>query len=138
MKSLSHLSTIVVFILFFVPPTLFGQSSDSGSKSIVASNSSEIIFYTCPMHPEIKSLNPGTCSKCGMDLEQKKATTVNKEQAKDSVYYTCSMHPEVKETKPGDCPKCGMKLIQKSINDKSSGKKMKKMNCMGMGGMDMK
>lgn len=28
--------------------------------------------YSCPMHPDITSDKPGTCSKCGMDLEQKK------------------------------------------------------------------
>lgn len=26
------------------------------------------ITYTCPMHPEVISDNPGTCPKCGMDL----------------------------------------------------------------------
>src|SRR5881409_3064872 len=25
-------------------------------------------FYTCPMHPEIRSTSPGTCPKCGMTL----------------------------------------------------------------------
>jgi hypothetical protein len=27
--------------------------------------------YVCPMHPEVTSKNPDTCSKCGMDLEKK-------------------------------------------------------------------
>ncbi|MFQ5334874.1 MAG: heavy metal-binding domain-containing protein [Flavobacteriales bacterium] len=27
-------------------------------------------LYACPMHPEETSDNPGTCSKCGMDLEK--------------------------------------------------------------------
>ncbi|WP_312453058.1 heavy metal-binding domain-containing protein, partial [Stutzerimonas nitrititolerans] len=25
--------------------------------------------YTCPMHPEILQIGPGTCPKCGMALE---------------------------------------------------------------------
>ena len=25
--------------------------------------------YTCPMHPEIRQLGPGSCPKCGMALE---------------------------------------------------------------------
>jgi Cu+-exporting ATPase len=25
--------------------------------------------YTCPMHPEIKQMGPGSCPKCGMALE---------------------------------------------------------------------
>jgi P-type Cu+ transporter len=30
--------------------------------------------YTCPMHPEVLSPNPGTCPKCGMALEPVAAT----------------------------------------------------------------
>ena len=25
--------------------------------------------YACPMHPEVRSSEPGTCPKCGMNLE---------------------------------------------------------------------
>ncbi len=28
----------------------------------------EIAFYTCPMHPSVKSADPGACPLCGMDL----------------------------------------------------------------------
>jgi len=28
----------------------------------------ESVEYTCPMHPEIRSLSPGFCPKCGMRL----------------------------------------------------------------------
>lgn len=30
---------------------------------------SAVSIYTCPMHPEVKQENPGTCPKCGMALE---------------------------------------------------------------------
>ena len=30
------------------------------------------IIYTCPMHPEVESIKPGKCPKCGMDLIKKK------------------------------------------------------------------
>ncbi|MEO6490638.1 MAG: multicopper oxidase domain-containing protein, partial [Ferruginibacter sp.] len=38
--------------------------------------------YTCPMHPEIHSAQPGNCPKCGMKLvkEQPKTTTVEVEK----------------------------------------------------------
>src|SRR5215213_578517 len=26
-------------------------------------------IYTCPMHPEVRQVGPGTCPKCGMALE---------------------------------------------------------------------
>jgi len=29
---------------------------------------SQVIAYTCPMHPEVRSSEPGACPKCGMKL----------------------------------------------------------------------
>ncbi|RUM72523.1 MAG: copper-transporting ATPase [Sulfurovum sp.] len=34
----------------------------------------ENVIYTCPMHPEVRQIGPGTCPKCGMALEPEKAT----------------------------------------------------------------
>lgn len=28
-------------------------------------------MYTCPMHPDVQSDHPTSCSKCGMKLEQR-------------------------------------------------------------------
>lgn len=61
--------------------------------------------YTCPMHPEIKQEQPGSCPKCGMALEQ--AGPVSGSAKRE---YTCPMHPEVVREEPGSCPKCGMAL----------------------------
>jgi Cu+-exporting ATPase len=30
---------------------------------------SKDVIYTCPMHPEVRQVGPGTCPKCGMALE---------------------------------------------------------------------
>jgi Cu+-exporting ATPase len=35
------------------------------------------VEYTCPMHPEILQIGPGTCPKCGMALEPKVFTLDN-------------------------------------------------------------
>ncbi|MEQ1868318.1 MAG: heavy metal-binding domain-containing protein, partial [Micropepsaceae bacterium] len=32
------------------------------------------VEYTCPMHPEVVQIGPGTCPKCGMALEPRVAT----------------------------------------------------------------
>ncbi len=32
------------------------------------------VIYTCPMHPEVQQIGPGTCPKCGMALEPQVAT----------------------------------------------------------------
>lgn len=31
-------------------------------------SSPDPVIYTCPMHPEVKSQEPGKCPKCGMFL----------------------------------------------------------------------
>lgn len=31
--------------------------------------SNKDVIYTCPMHPEVRQVGPGTCPKCGMALE---------------------------------------------------------------------
>jgi Cu+-exporting ATPase len=131
MKLTTFLSLLTIIVLFVSSPQLYGQVKSDTIKS-----SAEIIYYDCPMHPDVKSFTPGTCSKCGMNLEQRKANSVKAESQKDAVYYTCSMHPEIKETKSGKCPKCGMELIKKSSSDTPSKENKKMKHCMG--GMDMK
>src|SRR5438552_1623199 len=63
------------------------------------------VEYTCPMHPEVVQIGPGSCPKCGMAL-------VPMVPAKPvAAEYTCPMHPEVRSGTPGNCPKCGMALV---------------------------
>jgi Cu+-exporting ATPase len=61
--------------------------------------------YTCPMHPEVVQLGPGSCPKCGMALVPMMPTVPV------AAAYTCPMHPEVRSDRPGSCPKCGMALV---------------------------
>ena len=43
-------------------------------KKTVPDVASAGTIYTCPMHPEIRQVGPGTCPKCGMALEPELAT----------------------------------------------------------------
>ena len=85
----------------------------------------EAAHYTCPMHPEVVSDEPGSCPKCGMFLvpvEEKKDGGHSdheghgghdhaKHAGAEVAQYTCPMHPEVVSDEPGSCPKCGMFLV---------------------------
>ena len=33
--------------------------------------------YTCPMHPDVRQPEPGTCPQCGMQLEPKQEENSN-------------------------------------------------------------
>ncbi len=63
--------------------------------------------YTCPMHPEIRQSEPGSCPKCGMALEPLSPPAAKTE-------WTCPMHPEIVRDAPGSCPICGMALEPKA------------------------
>jgi FtsP/CotA-like multicopper oxidase with cupredoxin domain len=62
------------------------------------------VVYTCPMHPEVVSEEPGSCPNCGMKLLATEAPSA-------TVSYVCPMHPEVVSEEADRCPKCGMKLV---------------------------
>jgi len=66
--------------------------------------------YTCPMHPDIRELRPGSCPVCGMALEE-----AVPQQAATKTEWTCPMHPEIVKDAPGDCPICGMALEPRTV-----------------------
>ena len=103
----------------------------SGASEV--SNERPTVF-SCPMHPEIIAAEPGRCSVCGMDLEERDATPADlaslhgehaHEQAEDhgdgmkeplaDGEYMCPMHPEVVSDEPGRCPVCGMFLEKAAV-----------------------
>lgn len=56
----------IIFILtiLFLGIGLFGACEKKAAKE-------EGVYYTCPMHPEVKKDEPGQCPICGMDLVKK-------------------------------------------------------------------
>jgi P-type Cu+ transporter len=67
--------------------------------------------YTCPMHPEVRQDQPGSCPKCGMALEPATVAPL-----KEKVEYTCPMHPQIVRDAPGFCPICGMALEPRTVS----------------------
>ncbi|WP_319782634.1 copper-translocating P-type ATPase [Oceanisphaera sp. IT1-181] len=112
------------------------SSKNSTANSGTSVLSEATAQYTCPMHHEVVSDEPGDCPKCGMHLvplEEVDSTTHSdhashhhagsdpKASDDDLKYnklptgyegtvYTCPMHPQVRQAKPGACPLCGMGL----------------------------
>ncbi|HEY9091569.1 MAG TPA: heavy metal-binding domain-containing protein [Parasphingorhabdus sp.] len=97
-----------------------GGAHDHGHAKHAVSE--PLVQYTCPMHSEVISAEPGSCPKCGMFLVP--ADTKSEHAGHDARHghtkhaadesparYTCPMHPEVVQDEPGNCPKCGMTLV---------------------------
>jgi Cu+-exporting ATPase len=54
---------------FLQAPGLGGMDSGHGRAGDAVRQAPEGARYTCPMHPEVVQIGPGTCPKCGMALE---------------------------------------------------------------------
>ncbi len=67
--------------------------------------------YTCPMHPEVRQPDPGSCPKCGMALEPAGIPT-----PATKTEWTCPMHPQIVRDGPGTCPICGMALEPRTVS----------------------
>ncbi len=103
-------------------------------------------IYTCPMHPEVQSSQPGNCPKCGMALVKKDDEMQSmdkpgnegekqqhehmhadmhqqqvKEIKEEKDIFTCPMHPEIQSDKPNNCPICGMTLVKKNDEEQQAG-----------------
>jgi FtsP/CotA-like multicopper oxidase with cupredoxin domain len=76
----------------------FVAEMDMGEPDVGADGA---LIYTCPMHLEVVSEEPGRCPSCGMKLIAEAAPTG----------FACPMHPEVTSETADRCAKCGMKLI---------------------------
>ena len=60
-----------------------GIDHSSHNKEQKNKSSDPTAIYTCPMHPEVRQVGPGSCPKCGMALESLIANDEENEELKD-------------------------------------------------------
>lgn len=82
-------------------------SATAQTKAGRVDTAQHITLYTCPMHSDVQSYEPGKCPKCKMDLT---LSTKEKMKASETKAYACPVHLTVKSHDPGKCPQCGRKL----------------------------
>jgi Cu+-exporting ATPase len=59
---------------FRASPEKYAPAKPDATPSHPAARTEPQGEYTCPMHPEIKQMGPGSCPKCGMALEPREVT----------------------------------------------------------------
>ncbi|MBK7979027.1 MAG: efflux RND transporter periplasmic adaptor subunit [Ignavibacteriae bacterium] len=101
----TYLSLAIIAIAVIISVYLW--NSNSQSKISIAS---EKQLYTCGMHPEIISEEPGNCPVCGMKLvpKNKSDSAINGERK--ILYWRAPMDPNEIYDKPGKS-KMGMDLV---------------------------
>lgn len=97
------------------------QAHSQGQKGVSSKTQLAKETYICPMHPNIKQHEMGSCPICGMDLvlldsddslseASISSSTVHDQHTHESM-YTCPMHPNIRQDEQGSCPICGMDLV---------------------------
>ena len=118
------LSVMLVAAVSLVPLALLTGCGDPESTSMSDNgDSAQVQLWTCGMHPNVITEEPGQCPICGMNLTPVKNTAEAEEQSVDEQamdeqamdaaqvqLWTCGMHPNVITEEPGQCPICGMNL----------------------------
>lgn len=76
--------------LAFVFTACGGNNNKEGNTTQTENKAPEQLakdeMYTCTMHNEVMSNNPGTCPKCGMKLVQQKMTPEQEKMMKEGTY----------------------------------------------------
>src|SRR5215471_10433209 len=54
---------------FITDPQRYLRTEATASEPMALQPMSESAIYTCPMHPEVRQVGPGSCPVCGMALE---------------------------------------------------------------------
>ena len=110
---------LAVMLLAAAPLVLLTGCGDTESTATSDSDeTAQVQLWTCGMHPNVITEEPGQCPICWMNLTPVKNTAEAEEQAMDEhaeesaqvQLWTCGMHPNVITEEPGQCPICGMNL----------------------------
>jgi membrane fusion protein, copper/silver efflux system len=79
------------------------------------------VYYSCPMHPQVRQDEPGNCPICGMKLVKREQAVAPPSPSpspqgggeKTILYWYDPMKPEVHFDKPGKSPFMDMELVPK-------------------------
>jgi plastocyanin len=93
---------VLVITVLMIATTMLLLPGLRAQEPSATTQAQQPVIYICPLHRDVSSKVPGTCSRCG--------TTLVASTGSDDTFYSCPMHPDVMTTQPGKCPKCNMAL----------------------------
>ena len=150
-SSIIIVAVLIVIAGFYYTSTGFAGSVSNTASKISLTDSTKKDVYVCPMHSDITSDKPGTCSKCGMDLVKKEDKDTDKQMNMNDCMQKCKdMGCNMENCKGSsgackDCSKDGKCMMKdkdgKTMNDKDCKMKSEmngkmdgkecKLKCMG-------
>nr|ART35491.1 A375 [uncultured bacterium] len=71
------------------------------------------VYYTCPMHPQVRQDGPGNCPICGMKLTKREDQPAGSGGNREALYWYDPMRPDQHFDKPGKSPFMDMQLVPK-------------------------
>ncbi|HEC82882.1 MAG TPA: efflux RND transporter periplasmic adaptor subunit [Firmicutes bacterium] len=89
----------------------------TGARQKMEGQTEVVEKWTCPMHPEVISDEPGQCPECNMDLvpmhegQTHQPMEMDEKRGEEVKEWTCGMHPAIRSEEPGKCPICNMDLV---------------------------
>jgi hypothetical protein len=69
MKKMTIVILSVAALAFIIGGIACGDLSKAPPHALSRPVGDAIAYYTCPMHPSVKSDQPGRCPQCGMELQ---------------------------------------------------------------------
>lgn len=62
------MKTLSILLITLAGLTLVSYAQSEHQHASVPSQQ-QVLYYSCPMHPEVQMNQPGSCPKCGMTLQ---------------------------------------------------------------------
>lgn len=113
---------LVLALVFAAAGLWYAQSRAPHRHELTrATDAQGQVYYTCPMHPQVRQDEPGNCPICGMRLSRRAEPAAALAEERTVLYWYDPMKPEVHFDAPGKSPFMDMELVPKYADPAAEG-----------------